>query len=138
MLTQHHAVAFYINICYNNNMQAMLANKTWVINPKKGDNDMLSITAKVRTLAKEMDYMIQWCGDLETTLKTTSSEAKFPEKIGDFARKMPELKILTKEREVALKLVRTVCTKETEIKDAIEILKTSSAELVKTRELIKL
>ena len=98
---------------------------------------MLSITAKVRTLAKELDGMINWCFDLIGTLDNVSEE-ELPDKIGIFARQMPEFKILTSERKDAIDLVRMVCTKEVTVEKAIELIISARAELVDTRELIGL
>ena len=98
---------------------------------------MLSITAKVRTLAKELDGMIHLCSDLIGILRTVSEE-ELPDKIGGFARNMPDYKILTNECKAARDLVRMVCTKEVTLEKAIEIVKSARAELVDTRALIKL
>jgi len=98
---------------------------------------MLSITAKVKTLAKELDGMIHWSADLLGTLVDCPCNA-LSDKIGEFARSMPEYKILTHERETALKVVRMVCTKEITVEKAIEFIKDARDELVDTRALIKL
>ena len=98
---------------------------------------MLSITAKVRTLVKELDGMIHLCSDFIGTLENCKPK-ELPDKVGAFARNMPDYKILTNECKVARDLVRMVCTKEVTIEKAIEIVKSARAELVDTRELIKL
>ena len=98
---------------------------------------MLSITAKVRTLVKELDVMIHLCSDLIGTLKDCSSQ-ELSDKIGVFAREMPECKILTSERKDAIDLVRMVCTKEIAVEKAIKLVESARSELVDTRSLIKL
>ena len=98
---------------------------------------MLSITAKLRTLVKELDLIIHVSSDLLGTLENCNPE-ELSDKIGVFARQMPECKILTTERKEAIDLVRMICTKEITVEKAIELVRSARAELVDTRALIKL
>lgn len=77
------------------------------------------------------------CLDLECALGTVPEE-KFAEEIGKFSRDMYDFRVLTKEREQLISLIRKVCTKEIDVKNALNAIKDSRQELADTRSLIKI
>lgn len=98
---------------------------------------MLSITAKVRTLVGELDSAIHVCDDLLGVLNNCTKE-QLPDRIGIFARQMPDYKIITQERKDAIDLIRQICTQELSIDKAKTLIQNTQAELKNTRKLINL
>jgi hypothetical protein len=106
--------------------------------PKERMVTMLPITAKIRTLVKELDSAINFCNDLIPVLEGCTSSSELPEKVGVFARKMPEYKVLADERQGAFNLIRKVCTLELSTSEAAELCKKYRDELKANRKLINL
>ena len=98
---------------------------------------MLSITAKVRTLVGELDSAIHVCDDLLGTLENCPKE-QLTDRVGIFARQMPDYKILTQERKGTLDLIRQLCTAELSIEEGRSLIRRYRSELENTRKLIKL
>ena len=98
---------------------------------------MLSITAKVRTLVGELDLAIHVCDDLLGTLENCPKD-QLTDRVGIFARQMPDYKILTQERKSGIDVIRQICTQELSIEEGKSIIQRSRTELKNTRQLIKL
>jgi len=99
---------------------------------------MLSITAKVRKLAEELDSAITVGKGLQEALESYTDFDKLDEKIGIFARQMPDWRILTEEKQNGLNFVRKICTGEISILEAKELVEKLISELESTRRLIKI
>jgi len=98
---------------------------------------MLSITAKVKTLVGELDSAIYICDELLKTLENCPKN-QLTDRVGIFARQMPDYKILTQEKNGALNVIRKICTAEISIEEAISFISQARTELENTRKLINL
>lgn len=98
---------------------------------------MLAITENFKTFVNELDSAINLCIDISEILVDCRRE-DLTERVGIFARKMPDYKILVQEREEILELIRKTCTEEYSMFDAHLLFASTRAELESTRRLIKL
>jgi hypothetical protein len=104
---------------------------------RKDGNAMLSATDQVRTIAEELDCAIGIGKDVLGTLETVKPK-NLTEKIGIFAKKIPDWKLLVLERRVAIDFIRQICTAELSIAEGKELCKKYIGELEDARRLINL
>ncbi len=64
-----------------------------------------------------------------STLEDCDDQTNFTERIGCFARSMPEFKILAAQRENFVSLVRKICTGEVSLEKALELLREAEKQL---------
>ena len=105
--------------------------------PERKVTIMLSITAKVKILANELDSAINLCSNIIGAL-SNCREQNLTEHVGVFARQMPDYKILTQEKREAMDLIREVCTAEVTPEEARRTFLRARKELENTRKLINL
>lgn len=114
----------------------MSGNKIWVYR-QKGDNKMVLITTKMIKYAEELDLCIKSFQNIFDTLANCPKE-QFMNRIGIFARQMPDYKILTDEKKNGLLVVRQICTGELSVEEAKKVIKETQKKLENTRKRIAL
>ena len=90
---------------------------------------------KNRAIARRSLIMIK---DIIGSLETCDDDTNLTQKIGIYARQMPEFKILTEQRVACLSIVRQVCTGELSLEKSLEFFHTAEKQLNEALECIKL
>ena len=76
--------------------------------------------------------------DIIGSLELCDDNTNLTQKIGIYARQMPEFKILAEKRVSCLSCIRQVCTGEMTVEEAIKIFRTAEKQLDEALDCIKL
>ena len=96
------------------------------------------IKGKVKELYDEIWRAQNVVRDIIASLETCDDNTNLTQKIGIYARQMPEFKILAEKRVSCLSIVRQVCTGEISIEKSLELFHTAEKQLSEALECIKL
>ena len=96
------------------------------------------IKGKVKELYDEIWRARNVVRDIIGSLETCDDNTNLTQKIGIYARQMPEFKILTEKRVACLSIVRQVCTGEISVEKSLELFHTAEKQLNEALECIKL
>ena len=96
---------------------------------KPGILEGLGQHVKQSALEEDLKILQNVVKDAIGSLKAVTETTDLSEKIGVFARKMPELPILEERRVEFISLVRQVCTKEKSVEKGISLLEKEEAEI---------
>ena len=97
-----------------------------------------TIKGKVLALHQELTNAEAFVELILKDLENCNKDTNLTEKIGEYARRMPDFKILAKQRIQVLSCIRQVCTGEMTIEKAIELFKTAQQQLDEALECFKL
>lgn len=96
------------------------------------------IKGKIKNLYEEIWSARNVVKDIIGSLETCDDDTNLTQKIGIYARQMPEFKILTEQRVACLSIVRQVCTGELSLEKSLEFFHTAEKQLNEALECIKL
>lgn len=80
---------------------------------------MLHITESMKTLKGELSSFRNVCTGIADVLKKVDSTTNLTKELGIFAVQMPSYKVLSKDADSAVKVIRKVCTGELNADDAL-------------------
>lgn len=96
------------------------------------------IKGKVKDLHDEI-----WCAqnvvkNIISSLETCDDNTNLTQKIGIYARQMPEFKILAEKRVACISIIRQVCTGEISVEKSLKLFHTAEKQLNEALECINL
>ena len=96
------------------------------------------IKGKVKKLYDELWSARNVVRDIIGSLETCDDNTNLTQKIGIYARQMPEFKILAEKRVHCLSIVRQVCTGEMSVEKSLELFHIAEKQLNEALDCIKL
>lgn len=96
------------------------------------------IKGKVKELHDEIWRARNVVKDIISSLESCDYNTNLTQKIGIYARQMPEFKILAEKRVSCLSCVRQVCTGEMSVEKALELFHIAEKQLNEALDCIKL
>ena len=118
--------------------ESNFANKNRAVAQERSLIMTRDIKGKVKELHGEILCAKHFVRDIIETLEFCDENTNLTQKVGIFARQMPELKILAEKRVACLSILRQVCTGEISVDKALELFHTAEKQLDEALDCIKL